>query len=76
MQMTGNAFDIIYGVSALLLGVIQLIFPHAAIRLRNRFGKMKRFDGAHWIYDSKHSLLFVRLIGIAFIFIGYLILSV
>lgn len=72
----GISFNIIFGLSAMLLGMIQLIFPHAAIRLRNRFGNIKRFDGTDWIYSSKHAPLFVRLIGLVFIFVGYLILSV
>jgi len=74
--MSGDAFNIIFGLSAMLLGMIQLIFPHAAIRLRNRFGKIKRFDGAHWIYSSRHAPLFVRSIGLVFIFVGHLILGV
>ncbi|MCY7387063.1 MAG: hypothetical protein LH481_03210 [Burkholderiales bacterium] len=75
LQLGGDAFNIIFGLSAMLLGMIQLIFPHAAIRLRNRFGNIKRFDGAHWIYSSRHAALFVRSIGLVFIFIGYLILG-
>ena len=75
MQATGSAFDLIFGLSAMLLGVIQFIVPHAAIRLRNRFVNVKHFDGAHWIFSSKHAPLFVRLLGLVFIFIGYLLLG-
>ena len=63
MQATGSAFDLILGLSTMLLGVIQLIVPHAAIRLRNRFGNAKYLDGAHWIFSSKHAPLLVRLLG-------------
>ena len=75
MQVTPDILDAILGFSLILLGLIQVFFPHAAIRLRNRFGNIRRFDGTDWIYGSKHGSLFVRLCGLAFIFFGAFILT-
>lgn len=73
--MTTDIFDLLYGLSLILLGLIQVFFPHVAVRLRSRFGNMRRFDGADWIYGSSHGFLFVRLCGLAFIFLSALILT-
>lgn len=73
--MNGDFFDLLFGLSLVLLGLIQLFLPHVAVRLRSRFGSIRRFDGADWIYRSSNGFLFVRLCGLAFIFLGALILN-
>ena len=73
--MTNDIFAVLFALCLMLLGLIQLLFPQAAIRLRNRFGDARRFDGTQWIYSSRYGSLFVRLCGLVFIFMGGLILG-
>lgn len=75
MSVTADLFDLLLGSSLLILGLIQVFLPHAATRLRSRFGNIRRFDGADRIYSSRHGFVFVRLCGLAFIYLGTLILN-
>lgn len=75
MPVTADYFDLLFGLSLVLLGLFQLFLPQVAMRLRSRFGSIRRFDGADWIYGSSNGFLLVRLCGLAFIFLGALILN-